>query len=89
MRMSKSEVRNSQGIIQPSSCMIICSWNISKLNKVFKQKEFKLFLVKNKIDLVGCFETRVKTNKVNHIQSKLGVGWSFVTNYNYASNGRI
>lgn len=60
-----------------------------QMNEIFKQKEIKLFLVKNKIDLLGFFETRVKTNKANHIQRKLGVGWSFVTNYNYTSNYRI
>ncbi|XP_060210370.1 uncharacterized protein LOC132637275 [Lycium barbarum] len=59
------------------------------LNKSNKYKEFKVFLGKNKLDLVGCFETRVKQNKSSKIQKLLGVDWQFLDNYNHAPNGRI
>lgn len=48
--------------------MIIAAWNIRRLKKVFKQKELKLFLNKNKIDLIGCIETKVKEPKSKNIE---------------------
>ncbi|XP_060216346.1 uncharacterized protein LOC132643841 [Lycium barbarum] len=69
--------------------MIICSWNIRGLNQYYKIKELDSFLKKNKIDLVGYYETRVKVNKASKIQWKFGHEWVFITNYNYAENGRI
>lgn len=69
--------------------MIICAWNIRGLNKSFKQRKFQRFLNKNKIDLVGCFETKVKKLKAPSIQKNLGVEWKFIDNYNSAPNGRI
>ncbi|XP_060210363.1 uncharacterized protein LOC132637268 [Lycium barbarum] len=69
--------------------MIISAWNVRELNKSDKYKEFKVFLGKNKLDLVGCFETRVKHNKSSKIQRLLGVDWQFLDNYNHAPNDRI
>ncbi|XP_070046216.1 uncharacterized protein [Nicotiana tomentosiformis] len=69
--------------------MIIAIWNIRGLNKPFKQKEFKLFLNKNKVDLIGCIETRVKEPKSKIILNKIVPGWEACYNYPNAVNGRI
>lgn len=55
----------------------------------FKQGELKTFLLQNKVDIIGCLETRVKTQKASNIQRKFGADWKFACNYDYASNGRI
>ncbi|XP_075088537.1 uncharacterized protein LOC142170507 [Nicotiana tabacum] len=69
--------------------MIIVSWNIRELNKFYKQREFKKFLLLNKVDLIACLETRVKQQSAKEIQRKVGVDWKFTDNYAYAPNGRI
>ncbi|XP_060183587.1 uncharacterized protein LOC132613540 [Lycium barbarum] len=69
--------------------MIISTWNIRGLNQPLKQKELKLFLQKNKIELFGCLETRVRENKAQNILSKVSSGWSTMCNYPMAPNGRI
>ncbi|XP_019240851.1 PREDICTED: uncharacterized protein LOC109220841 [Nicotiana attenuata] len=69
--------------------MIIVSWNIRGLNKSYKQREFKKFLLLNKVDLIACLETRVKQQSAKEIQRKVGVDWKFTDNYTYAPNGRI
>ncbi|XP_019254004.1 PREDICTED: uncharacterized protein LOC109232713 [Nicotiana attenuata] len=69
--------------------MIVCTWNIRGLNKLSKQKELKLFLERQKVDLMGCVETRVKEGKANKILQKVARGWKYCCNYNTAVNGRI
>ncbi|XP_059306386.1 uncharacterized protein LOC132057799 [Lycium ferocissimum] len=55
----------------------------------FKQRELKEFLKKNKVDLMGCYETKVRDNKASKVQHALASGWSFTCNYGSAINGRI
>lgn len=69
--------------------MIFSSWNIWGLNKPRKQKEFKIFLLTNKIDMVDIFETKVRQSKAKVIQKKFGTGWTFVDNYSEVPKGRI
>lgn len=69
--------------------MIFCSWNIMGLNKPFKQKEFKNFLLKNKVYLVGCLETKVRQQNVTKVIRKFGADWCFYFDYSQAPNGRI
>lgn len=68
--------------------MIICSWNVIGLNKSFKQREFKSFLNKNKVDSIGCFETRVKKPKAPSIHKKFGMEWRFADRH-FCPNDRI
>lgn len=69
--------------------MIIVTWNIRGLNKAHKQKELKNFLNVNKVDVMGCLETRIKQHKAQHIQIKIVNGWNVQYNYSKAANGRI
>ncbi|XP_019257622.1 PREDICTED: uncharacterized protein LOC109235826 [Nicotiana attenuata] len=59
------------------------------LNQTHKQKEVKTFLAKNKVDVMGRIETRVKEHKAKKIQKKIAQGWNVYCNYPYAENGRI
>ncbi|XP_019242537.1 PREDICTED: uncharacterized protein LOC109222666, partial [Nicotiana attenuata] len=69
--------------------MIICTWNIRGLNKPHKQKELRIFLQKNKIDILGCLEIRVKEKKAKNILYKVTKDWGYCHNYTEAENGRI
>lgn len=61
--------------------MIVCSWNIRGLNKPFKQKELKAFLLKNKVSVIGCLETKVKDKKVTKVRRKFEGEWTIYKNY--------
>ncbi|XP_070022624.1 uncharacterized protein [Nicotiana sylvestris] len=65
------------------------TWNIRGLNKSYNQREFKKFLLTNKVDMIACLETRVKQQRSKVIQRKMGDDWQFKDNYAYAPNGRI
>lgn len=36
-----------------------CCWNVRGMNKVYKQKELKVFIQENKVGLMAITETRV------------------------------
>lgn len=44
---------------------------------------------KNKIDLMGCLETRVKEQKSKKIIANVARDWRVVCNYPHERNGRI
>ncbi|XP_019244329.1 PREDICTED: uncharacterized protein LOC109224197 [Nicotiana attenuata] len=69
--------------------MIIISWNVRGLNKSHKQREVRKFLLKNKVDMIACLETRVRKQNAKDIQRKTGNEWKIEDNYEYAPNGRI
>lgn len=69
--------------------MIISSWNIRVLNKPYKQKEHKAFLHKNKVTILGCLETKVKTWNAKRVRRKVENDWEVFANYTQAPNGRI
>lgn len=69
--------------------MIVCSWNIRGLNKLFKQKELNAFLLKNKVSIMGCLETKVKDKKVAKVKRKFEGEWTIYDNYTVAPKGRI
>ncbi|XP_060190664.1 uncharacterized protein LOC132619932 [Lycium barbarum] len=52
-------------------------------------KELRLFLARNKVDFIGCLETRVKEHKSKKILQKIARGWSHCFNYPLATNGRV
>lgn len=43
--------------------MKIITWNVRGCNKPFKQKEIKVFLQTNKVDVAALLETEVKKEK--------------------------
>ncbi|XP_074270956.1 uncharacterized protein LOC141594869 [Silene latifolia] len=68
--------------------MIISSWNIRGLNDPIKQQEIKGYLVKNKVEVFGLLETRVKiTNSAAIIRNF--PFYSVLNNYSHHYNGRI
>ncbi|XP_059315374.1 uncharacterized protein LOC132065978 [Lycium ferocissimum] len=69
--------------------MIFGSWNIRGLNRPFKQKELKTFLLKNKVSLLGCLETKIKQDKVRKVRKNLGTEWEVFADYSQEPNGRI
>lgn len=69
--------------------MRLIIWNIRGCNKPFKQKELKLFLQVNKVDVAVILETRVKIGKAQKIIERICRSWSSINNYRRAENGRI
>lgn len=61
--------------------MIFGSWNVRGLNKAFKQKELKSFMLKNKVVILGCLETKVRASSTERVQRKLGSDWQVGTHY--------
>lgn len=69
--------------------MNIFTWSVRGLNKPFKQKEVILFLNKNKIDVFGCLETRVRAVKAKGILLNFDKNWYHANNYPYSENGIV
>lgn len=69
--------------------MIISTWNIRGINQPLKQKELRHFLQKNKVDVMGVVETRVKVHKTGNILQKMVPDWKHCLNYPMAYNGRV
>lgn len=69
--------------------MRLIIWNVRGCNKPFKQKEIKILLQTNKVDVAVLLETRVKKEKAQKIVRKICKGWDHINNYNSAGNGRI
>ncbi|XP_075076803.1 uncharacterized protein LOC142163419 [Nicotiana tabacum] len=65
------------------------TWNIRGMNKPYKQKELRFFRQKNKIDIFGCLETRVKERRAKSIVTKVDRDWGYCCNYTKAIKGRI
>lgn len=58
-------------------------------NKLYKQKELKVFLMENKVSLRAVLEHRVTSPKVEQIIQKVTKGWKLCNNCNASSRGRI
>ncbi|XP_074278217.1 uncharacterized protein LOC141601810 [Silene latifolia] len=68
--------------------MIISSWNIRGLNDPIKQMEVRSYLSKNKVEVLGLLETRVKSNNFAAISRTFRL-YSIMNNYFHHYNGRI
>ena len=64
-------------------------WNVRGMNKRYKQKEIKQFLLNNKVSLAGLIETRVKENNTSTTINSIAAGWKCLNNYKDDVNGRI
>lgn len=69
--------------------MIVSTWNIRGLNKPLKQKEIRAYLLKNKVDICGILETRVKKGNSKNIFRRIACDWDYCFNNEHAYNGRI
>lgn len=43
--------------------MKFITWNVRGLNKVYKQKELKSFIIENKVSIIAILENRVNETK--------------------------
>ncbi|XP_074288921.1 uncharacterized protein LOC141614066 [Silene latifolia] len=68
--------------------MIISSWNIRGLNDSIKQQEVRGYLWRNKVEVLGLLETRVKLNNFAAI-SRTFLSYVVMNNYSHHYNGRI
>ncbi|KAK9689919.1 hypothetical protein RND81_09G090900 [Saponaria officinalis] len=64
-------------------------WNVRGLNSLTKQKEIMWFLHKNKVDLFGLLETKIRSTNINKFAGVIGNNWSFCTNHSCHVGGRI
>ncbi|XP_019244243.1 PREDICTED: uncharacterized protein LOC109224111 [Nicotiana attenuata] len=69
--------------------MKIVTWNVRGFNKVHKQKEMKIFLEKQKINLIAIVEHRVQNAKEKEVINKCAPGWSWCSNSKATERGRI
>ncbi|KAF8029450.1 hypothetical protein BT93_E1992 [Corymbia citriodora subsp. variegata] len=69
--------------------MIFGCWNIRGLMNPAKQAEVRQFVRLNKICCVGILETKVSAANFNNLSFGLIPGWKWMSNYEYASRGRI
>lgn len=69
--------------------MNFASWNVRGLNKRPHQKELINFITDNKISLIGCLETKVKSSKFSSVARSINKYWSWLDNLDYHYNGRI
>lgn len=69
--------------------MKLALWNIRGLNKPVKGQEVIGFLWRNKVEVMGVLEARVKKNKAELISERRFRKYSKVWNYNSKYNGRI
>ncbi|XP_074305021.1 uncharacterized protein LOC141639953, partial [Silene latifolia] len=53
------------------------------------QRDVKWYMHHSNVSLFGLLETRVKPRSLNKVAKNICEGWSFTTNYNYHSGGRI
>ena len=59
------------------------------MNKRYKQKEIKLLLHQNKVNMAGLIEIRVKEKNMKTVLKGIVPGWKMINNYNDSPNGRI
>ncbi|XP_070004802.1 uncharacterized protein [Nicotiana sylvestris] len=69
--------------------MKLATWNVSGLNKTYKQKEMKMFIKNNNILILAIIEHRVKESNAIAILKKIVTGWSWCHNYNHNRRGKI
>lgn len=59
------------------------------VDKLYKQKELKAFIIENKISILALLENRVKEQKARSIIEKIAKGLAWHANYHYSTRGRI
>lgn len=65
------------------------AWNIKGLNWPLKQKEVKLFIGSNKIDVMVILEMKVKKINMDSVKGNVFGNWEFVHSNNINFHGRI
>ncbi|KAH0773615.1 hypothetical protein KY290_010752 [Solanum tuberosum] len=94
---ARIQITNSYNVLQEAGdpgehsqpSMIISTWNIRGLNQTLNKKELRLFMKKNKVDVIGVVETRVKVHKTGNILQKMVIDWKHCLKYPMSYNGRV
>lgn len=66
--------------VLPKFRMKISSWNVRGLNDPLKQSEIKKFLRRNKVDIAGLVEVKVRLNKIEKVARKALPHWELCHN---------
>lgn len=69
--------------------MIVASWNVRGLNDLNKVVEVRHFAANNNIDMACLLETRVRENNFEKVKKKIGLRWTWHSNYQFSHKGRI
>ena len=56
------------------------------MNKRYKQKDMKLLLHQNKVNMAGLIETRVKEKNMKTVLKRIVPRWKMINNYNDSPN---
>ncbi|KAK6784679.1 hypothetical protein RDI58_018134 [Solanum bulbocastanum] len=65
------------------------TWNVRGFNQKVKHKELRLFIKRNKVNLIAIYEHRVRDERVSIIIKKNMAGWNWCTNECNNVRGRI
>lgn len=63
--------------------MKLVTWNITRLNKLHKQKELKLFMKENNVGIIEVLEHKVKEKLAEKAIQKMATWWKWEENYEY------
>lgn len=69
--------------------MKLITWNVRAMNKVYKQKELKLFIKENNVNIIVILENRVQEKNATGVIRKITWGSEWKTNYYSSNRGRI
>ncbi|KAK4737684.1 hypothetical protein R3W88_001381 [Solanum pinnatisectum] len=68
---------------------MIVTWNVKGFNQEVKHKELRLFIKRNKVNLIAIYEHRVRDERESIIVRKNMAGWNLCTNDSNNVRGRI
>ncbi|XP_071729005.1 uncharacterized protein [Rutidosis leptorrhynchoides] len=64
----------------------VASWNIRGMNTVDKQKELKLFIKNEKLNMCVVLETHLKKSKIVEVCNNVFENWEWISNVVYSPN---
>jgi len=68
---------------------MIVTWNVRGFNQEVKHKELRLFVRRNKVNLIVVCEHRVRQDREKVIINKSLPGWEWCSNANINVRGRL
>ncbi|KAK6803540.1 hypothetical protein RDI58_001324 [Solanum bulbocastanum] len=68
---------------------MIVTWNVRSFNQKVKHKELRLFIKRNKVNLIAIYEHRVRDDRASIIIKKNMAGWNWCTHESNNVRGRI
>ncbi|KAK4718894.1 hypothetical protein R3W88_017232 [Solanum pinnatisectum] len=68
---------------------MLVTWNVRGFDQEVKHKEMRLFLRRNKVNMIAIYEHRVREDRVSSIINKIMPSWEWCTNYANNMRGSI